>query len=77
MKELVWNGNKTRAEYRLTQKARVNYLFAEVYQSTMADDNCGRYCVIFDADLGFPMRWFDSKDEAYLFTEATFALEVM
>jgi hypothetical protein len=77
MKRLEWNGNNTRAEFQLTANASTRHLFAEVYESTMIDENFGRWCVFFADDLGIPTRWFDSKDEAYLYVEATFTLEVM
>lgn len=77
MRQLEWNGNRTGAYFQLTENARVRHLFAEIYQSTMIDENFGRWCVFFADDLGLPTRWFGDKDEAYAFVEATFALEIL
>lgn len=77
MRQLEWNGNRTHAVFKLTANASTQHLFAEIYQSTMIDENFGRWCVFFADELGIPTRWFDDKEEAYAYVEATFALEVL
>jgi hypothetical protein len=77
MRQLEWNANRTKASYPLAKSSSDKVPFAEVYQSTMIDENAGRWCVFFEQAFNLRMRWFDSQDEAYLFVEATFALEVL